>query len=62
MNLKDFNTTNYRGLFVSKKSHPTFGKKYIARFQVNKKRYVKVLGYENDNDLTEVKAFKLLQK
>ena len=62
MNLKDFNTTQYKGLYVSKVSHPTFGKKYIARFQLNKKRYVKVLGYEKTDKLTQLKAFNLLQK
>ncbi|VAY86667.1 UDP-galactose-lipid carrier transferase [hydrothermal vent metagenome] len=62
MNLKDFNTTSHKGLFVSKKTHPSFGKKYIARFQLNKKRYVKVLGYEIKNKLTELKALGLLQQ
>jgi len=61
MNLKDFNTTTYRGLFISKDTHPTFGKKYIARFQVNKKRYVKVLGYEKADKLTDLTALGLLQ-
>ncbi len=61
MNLKDFKTTKHAGLFVSNDTHPTFGKKYIARFQVNKKRYVKVLGYENSDDLNLLKAFSLLQ-
>ncbi len=61
MNLSDFNKTTHRGLFISKISHPTFGKKYIARFQVNKKRYVKVLGYSKADNLTELKAFSLLQ-
>jgi len=62
VNLKDFNETSHRGLFLSKDSHPTFGKKYIARFQVNKKRYVKVLGYEKADKLTELKAFALLKE
>jgi polyphosphate kinase 2 len=62
MNLKDFNTTSHKGLFISKTAHPTFGRKYIARFQLNKKRYVKVLGYEKTDNLTELKAFSLLQE
>ncbi|MCK5111641.1 MAG: polyphosphate kinase 2 [Arcobacteraceae bacterium] len=62
MNLSDFNTTTHRGLFISKNSHSTFGRKYIARFQINKKRYVKVLGYEKADKLTELKAFALLQE
>jgi polyphosphate kinase 2 len=62
MNLKEFETTIHKGLFVSINSHPTFGKKYIARFQLNKKRYVKVLGYEKTHKLTLLKAFALLQE
>ena len=61
MNLKDFDKTDYRGLYVSKVSHPAFGKKYIARFQVDKKRYMKVLGYTKADKLTDSKAFKLMQ-
>ena len=45
MNLSNFEITDYSGLYLSKDSHPKFGKKYIARFQHDKKRYVKVLGY-----------------
>ena len=52
MNLSDFDITSYSGLYISKDSHPKFGKKYIARFQYDKKRYVKVLGYEKRDKLT----------
>jgi len=62
LNLKDFNKTDYRGLFVSKISHPTFGAKYITRFQLDKKRYVKVLGYTIADKLDDTKAFTLMQK
>ena len=62
MNLKDFNRTDYRGLYISKKAHPTFGYKYIARFQVNKKRYVKVLGFTIADKLNDMKAFSLMQE
>ncbi len=58
MNLKDFEKTKYKGLFVSKDQHSTFGYKYITRFQLNKKRYMKVLGYENIDHLTLDKANK----
>ena len=51
MNLNDFERTSYTGLYRSKVQHPTFGIKYIARFQLNKKRYVKVLGYVTDATL-----------
>jgi len=60
MNLKDFEKTQYTGLYISKIEHETFGKKYIARFQLNKKRYMKVLGYSKANDLTEESAYKLM--
>jgi polyphosphate kinase 2 len=62
MNLSDFNKTDVSGLYVSKGVHPTFGKKYIARFQHNKKRYVKVLGYTKKDNLTKKTAVMLLQK
>ncbi|HJE03658.1 MAG TPA: polyphosphate kinase 2, partial [Aliarcobacter thereius] len=52
MTLSDFDITNHSGLYVSKEPHPTFGKKYIARFQYDKKRYVKVLGYEKRDNIT----------
>jgi len=62
MNLKDFNRTDYRGLYISKIAHPTFGKKYIARFQVSKKRYMKVLGFTIADKINDLKAFALLQE
>ena len=61
MNLSDFERTSYTGLYKSKIEHPTFGKKYIARFQVNKRRYVKVLGYDKVDNLTNIKAYTLLE-
>ena len=61
MNLNDFEKTNFIGLYKSKISHPTFGKKYIARFQLAKKRYMKVLGYDKVDNLTDVKAYSLLE-
>ncbi|RXJ69643.1 polyphosphate kinase 2 [Halarcobacter ebronensis] len=62
MNLSDFEKTNYSGLYISKAAHPAFGKKYIARFQYDKKRYVKVLGYTKKDNLTKKAALTLLQK
>ncbi|HIP11516.1 MAG TPA: polyphosphate kinase 2 [Arcobacter sp.] len=62
MNLKDFTRTDYRGLYLSKVAHPTFGKKYIARFQVSKKRYMKVLGFTIADKINDLKAFALMQK
>ena len=62
MILSDFEKTNHSGLYISKASHPTFGKKYIARFQHDKKRYVKVLGYTRKDNLTKKSALDLMQK
>lgn len=62
MNLSDFEKTSYSGLYISKAVHPTFGKKYIARFQHNRKRYVKVLGYTKKDNLSQNSAVGLLQK
>jgi len=61
MNLNDFEKTNFVGLYKAKVSHPTFGKKYIARFQLSKKRYMKVLGYDKADNLTDIKAYSLLE-
>jgi polyphosphate kinase len=61
MNLGDFERTNYSGLYISKQSHPEYGNKYIARFQHDKKRYVKVLGYSKRDNLTRKDAFELLK-
>ncbi|MFA7083743.1 MAG: polyphosphate kinase 2 [Arcobacteraceae bacterium] len=62
MNLNDFDKTEESGLYISKEAHPTFGKKYIARFQHNKKRYVKVLGYTKKDNITKKVAISLLLK
>ena len=61
MNLSDFERTQYTGLYKSKIAHPTFGRKFIARFQLNKKRYMKVLGYDKVDSLTDIKAYSLLE-
>ena len=53
MNLSDFEKTDYSGLYISKAAHPTFGKKYIARFQYERKRYVKVLGYAKKDNISK---------
>ena len=59
MNLNDFDITTHSGLYISKDEHPIFGKKYIARFQYDKKRYVKVLGYEKRDKITLTTAINL---
>ena len=61
MNLADFEKTTQSGLYLSKDEHPTFGKKYIVRFQHEKKRYVKVLGYTKKDNLTKKDAIELLE-
>jgi polyphosphate kinase 2 len=62
MNLSEFQKTDYSGLFISKLPHKLYGKKYIARFQYQKKRYVKVLGYTKKDNLTELRACKLMDE
>lgn len=62
MNLNEFERTNYSGLYISKEEHPEFGKKYIARFQYDKKRYVKVLGFSKKDKLTHKLASSLLDE
>ncbi|MGE4384099.1 MAG: polyphosphate kinase 2 [Arcobacter sp.] len=61
MNLNEFERTNYSGLYISKETHPEFGRKYIVRFQHDKKRYVKVLGYTKKDNLTRKDAIELMQ-
>ena len=62
MDFKDFTPTQHQGLFVSKAPHEVFGYKYVARFQLNNKRYVKVLGYQNINDMSVQKAYELMDE
>ncbi len=62
MNLNDFEKTSYNGLYISKENHPENGRKFIARFQYNKKRYVKVLGYSKKDELTRKGAYDLLEE
>ena len=62
MNLSDFEITTHSGLYVSKEPHEKYGKKYITRFQHDKKRYVKVLGYSVRDNMTVKNAFELMQK
>ncbi|MFY9083153.1 polyphosphate kinase 2, partial [Aliarcobacter butzleri] len=57
----EFERTDYSGLYISKEEHPEFGKKYIARFQYDKKRYVKVLGFSKKDKLTLKIASSLLE-
>ena len=60
MDLTKFEKTAYSGLFISLDEHASYGKKYIARFQQNGKRFVKVLGYTNKNKLDDKSAYDLL--
>ena len=62
MNLNEFDKTDIPGLYISKDAHPSFGKKYIARFQHDKKRYVKVLGYSKRDALNMQKAIKIFEE
>lgn len=60
MNLKEFERTSYPGLYRSISEYHNYGIKYITRFQLNKKRYMKVLGYSKKDNLDELKALKLV--
>lgn len=60
MDLTKFEKTSYAGLFISIDEHPSYGKKYIARFQQSGKRFVKVLGYASKNKLDDKSAYDLL--
>src|SRR5574344_1710622 len=62
MNVNDFDITTHSELYISKDEHPIFGKKYIARFQYDKKRYVKVLGYEKRDKITLTTAINLIEE
>jgi len=62
MNLNDFEKTSFTGLYISKISHKTFGKKYITRFQLSNKRYLKVLGYTIADKLDDKSAYYLMQR
>jgi len=57
ISLKDYNITQYPGLYISKKANE-FGYKYMCRFQVNGKKYVKVLGYSKKDNLVHELAHK----
>ncbi len=61
MVLSHYNKTKHTGLYVSKSHHHKLGHKYVARFQFNKKRYTKVLGYSKADKLTEAKALSMLK-
>ena len=62
MNLKEFDKSEIAGLYKSIHPHPSFGYKYITRFQLNKKRYMKVLGYSKRDGLDEKKALVLINQ
>jgi len=62
MNLKEFDKSEIAGLYKSINPHPSFGYKYITRFQLNKKRYMKVLGYSKRDGLDEKKALVLMNQ
>ena len=61
MNLKEFNKTSFPGLYKSIEPHKEFGYKFITRFQLYKKRYMKVLGYSKKDKLNQSKAIELIE-
>jgi hypothetical protein len=62
ISLKDFNKTEFQGLYISKETFGDKGNKYIGRFQVNNKKYMKVLGYSHINHMNNFKAYELLNE
>jgi tRNA threonylcarbamoyladenosine modification (KEOPS) complex Pcc1 subunit len=62
ISLKDFNKTEFQGLYISKKTFGDKGNKYIGRFQVNHKKYMKVLGYSHINHMNNFKAYEILNE
>lgn len=57
VSLRDYIKTEYVGLYISKEE-TKYGHKYICRFQVDGKKYVKVLGYSKKDDLNNELAHK----
>jgi integrase len=53
MALPKLSKTNYVGIYYYK--HKIKGKIYVGRFEVNKKKYKRILGYENDEFKTNEK-------
>jgi len=53
ISLKDFHKTKYSGLYISNKEFENRGYKYICRFQIEHKKYVKVIGYTNSDNLDD---------
>ncbi len=62
MNLNDFDITTHSGYIFQKMNIRFLVKNILLRFQYDKKRYVKVLGYEKRDNITLNKAISLIEK
>lgn len=62
ISLKDFEKTEYVGVYISKDSIHNKGNRYLGRFQYNGKKYMKILGYSIRDNLDTKLANELLQE
>jgi polyphosphate kinase 2 len=62
ISLKDFDKTDFTGVYISKETFQNKGLKYLGRFQYNGKKYMKVLGYSQKDKLDDQKAYQVLQE
>ena len=62
ISLKDYTLTAIAGLYISNSSFGNKGKRYICRIQHNKKKYLKVIGYEITDSLNLDIASKKFRK
>jgi hypothetical protein len=58
MSLKEYDTTEYAHLYISKNSNK-WGYKYICKFIINNKTYTKTLGYTKKDNLNHELAYEL---
>jgi polyphosphate kinase 2 len=62
ISLKEFDKTEYVGVYVSKETVHNKGYKYLGRFQYSGKKYMKVLGYSIKDSMTKESAYRLLNE
>jgi polyphosphate kinase 2 len=62
ISLKEFNKTEYVGVYESKESILNKGYKYLGRFQYSGKKYMKVLGYSIKDNMTQQQAYEILNE
>ena len=62
ISLSDFDKTDYIGLYLSKEPFGDKGKKYVCRFQHNRKKYLKVIGYSLSDNLDDKTASEIMDE